>query len=89
VSRHTPNHLRLEGLVTAAAGRGRPGLGGVVGGRGDLQRLAGRLDPEPAPVSVDERHYFFGRPSSSVAKKTDAAFSISLARRSSRFSRSS
>jgi len=37
-------------------------------------------------VGVDERNYFLGRPSSSVAKKTDAALRMSFARRSSRFS---
>jgi transposase InsO family protein len=41
------------------------------------------------PHRVDESDYFFGRPSSSVAKKIDAALRMSLARRSSRFSRSS
>lgn len=57
--------------------------------------MADRLDPpsQPTgvatPVGVDEGDYLFGRPSSSVAKKTDAALRMSLARRSSRFSRSS
>ena len=58
----------------------------VVGGRGDLQGLADRLDPEPLPVSVDERSYFGCRRSSSAPKKIAADFSISFARRSSRFS---
>jgi hypothetical protein len=40
-------------------------------------------------VSVNERDYLGGRGSSSRAKKADAAFKISFARRSSRFSRSS
>jgi hypothetical protein len=39
---------------------------------------------------VDERHHFFpGQSSSAWAKKSDALRKISLARRSSRFSRSS
>src|SRR3954453_13996939 len=50
---------------------------------------ADRLDPEPVPVGVDERHYFLDWRSSSAPKKADAAFKISFARRSSRFSRSS
>ena len=69
------------------------GLIGVVGGRGDpdvafAQHPADRLDPEPVPILVDESHYFPSRGSSSRAKKADAAFKISFARRSSRFSRS-
>jgi hypothetical protein len=48
-----------------------------------------RYDHELAPVFVDERHYLGGRGSSSRAKKAVADFKISLARRSSRFSRSS
>src|SRR5688500_18102751 len=33
----------------------------VVGGRGELQRLTDRLDPEPPPELVDEGHYFLCR----------------------------
>src|SRR5215207_6192167 len=86
---------RHEHRVGERPGRQRPGLGRVVGGGGDLQNLADRLDPPsqptglPRPVGVDEGDYFFGRPSSSVAKKTDAALRMSFARRSSRTSRSS
>ena len=40
-------------------------------------------------MGVDERNYLLGRPSSSVAKKTDAAFKMSFARRSHLTSRSS
>ena len=40
-------------------------------------------------MGVDEGDYLFGRPSSSVAKKTDAALRMSFALRSSLFSRSS
>ena len=74
--------------------RRRAGLGGVVGARGDLhlvlgQHAADRLDPEPVTVVVDERHYHGSRGSSSRAKNEDAANRISLARFSSRTSRSS
>src|SRR5262249_30985182 len=48
--------LHLQLLVAYSAGRGRPGLGGVVGGRGDLQHLADRLDPELVTVGVNEGH---------------------------------
>jgi hypothetical protein len=81
--------------VTLRSGRRRPGRGVVVGGGGDLQSAADRLDPPsqptglPGPVGVDEGDYFLGRPSSSVAKKIDAALRMSFALRSSRFSRSS
>jgi len=55
---------------------------------GDRQQLADRLDPEPVPVGVDEGDHMLGRRSSSAPKKAAADFRISLARRSSRFSRS-
>ena len=42
----------------------RPGLVVVIGGRGELQRLADRLDPEALPVSVDVGSYFACRRSS-------------------------
>src|SRR5262249_47210677 len=61
----------------------------VVGGGGDLQDLAYRLDPELPPVLVDVADHLARRPSSSAAKKADALFRISFARRSSRFSFSS
>src|SRR5690606_5746079 len=72
----------------------RPLLRRPVGVRGDpttvlTQHGADRLDPETVPVVVDERDYFFDWRSSSAPKKADAAFRISLARRSSLFSRSS
>src|SRR6266545_2752911 len=60
----------------------------VVGGRGDRQQLADRLDPEPVLVGVDVGDHLLGRRSSSAAKKAEALLRISLARRSSRFSRS-
>jgi hypothetical protein len=40
-----PPDLGLQLGVAAPAGRGRPVAGGVVGGRGDRQQLADRLDP--------------------------------------------
>src|SRR5437867_6618885 len=56
---------------------------------GDRQLRADRLDPVLGPVGVNERHHHFGRRSSSAwAKKADALRRISLARFSSRFSRS-
>src|SRR5690606_22377964 len=77
------------GLVGARAQRRSPVLGRVVGGRGGLQHLADRLDPEFLPVQVDVGHYLVCGRSSSAAKKADADLRIALARRSSRFSRSS
>src|SRR5438552_5302429 len=62
----------------------------VVDRRGDRQHLADRLDPELLPVAVDEAdHHFARRSSSAFAKYADAKRRISLARRSSKFSRSS
>src|SRR5690606_20517471 len=58
-----------------------------VGGWGQLHNTADGLDPEPIPESVHEHDQLLG-PSSSAAKNAEAAFKISLARRSSRFSRS-
>ena len=63
--------------------RGRPGFGGVVGTWGELQHSADRLDPEAVTVLVDVGDHFLVRPSSSVAKKTDADLRISFARRNS------
>src|SRR5581483_10719587 len=81
--------LELQLLVSELAGRCRPAPCRVVGGWGELQHPADRLDPPPLSVPIDERHYFGSRGSSSRAKKLAAAFRISLALRSSRFSRSS
>ncbi len=61
---------------------------GVVRGRGDLKCLADRVDPPALPVRTDKAHDLGSRGSSSRAKKPAAAFRISLARRSSRLSRS-
>jgi hypothetical protein len=67
----------------------RARLARVVGAGGNLQDLADRLDPERRLVRVDVGDYLVRGRSSSAAKKADADFRISLARRSSRFSRSS
>ncbi len=69
--------------------RWRSGLSVVVGGGGDLQGLADRLDPPSTPtgldvtVGVDEGDYFVRRRSSSAPKKLAAAWRMSFARRSS------
>ena len=61
----------------------------VIGRRGDRQLLANWLDSIFSPMLVDKRDQYFGRRSSSAwAKKADALRRISLARFSSRFSRS-
>lgn len=62
--------------VAARPRRRGPGLGAVVGRRGDRQLTPDRLDPELFAVSVDERdHHRRGR-SSSAAKKAEAALKI-------------
>src|SRR5690606_20963443 len=62
----------------------------VVGRRSDRQYIADRLDSVLLTVLVDELdHHFRRRSSSACAKYADALRRISLARRSSRFSRSS
>jgi hypothetical protein len=58
----------------------------VVRGRRHAQGPADRLDPEAPAVLVDERAHFGRRGSCSPAKNTEAAFKISFARRSSKFS---
>ena len=75
---------------------GLASLTGIVGRRSDRQHSAaaadggGRLDSVVVPVVVDEGHHQRGRRSiSASAKYADALRRISLARRSSRFSRSS
>ena len=83
-----PLDLRLQGLVaTTSSGLGTS-PSGVVGGGGELQRFADRLDSPSVPSGVDVEDYLFVRPSSSVAKKIEASFKIPFARRRSRFSRS-
>src|SRR5690606_25047303 len=62
----------------------------VVGGWSDRQHARDRLDSILLPVLVDEGHHHLClRSSSAWAKKAAAFRRISLARRSSRFSRSS
>ena len=62
----------------------------VVGGRGNRQDIAVRLDPLGAAIVIDKHdHRLNGRSSSGCAKYADALRRISLACRSSRFSRSS
>jgi DNA-binding transcriptional ArsR family regulator len=79
----------LQSLVPKPVRRGRSPAGGIVGGRGDLQRLADRLDPKTGAERVDVAGHLGGRGSSSRAKKAAAVLRISFARLSSRFSRSS
>ena len=75
-----PERLELRSELRVASGSRarRSCLGRPVGRGGDLQRLADRLDPPSTPtgfvtpVGIDEGDYLFGRPSSSVAKKTEA-----------------
>src|SRR5436305_119801 len=69
---------------------GPPGGMGVIGRWGNRQHLADRLDPIRPALIVDERdHGLCRRSSSAWAKYADALRRISLACRSSRFSRSS
>src|SRR5437867_12703004 len=74
----------------AAVGIAPPGAPLVIHRRGNRQHRADRLDPIHVAVSVDEAHHHLARRSSSAcAKYADAFLRISLARRSSKFSRSS
>ena len=98
-----PVHLLVAGLaqpedlgedlrVPHAARRRRPLHGRIIGARGDLPAVlaehpADRLDPEPFLLLADEPHERPSGRSSSAAKKADAAFRISFARRSSATSR--
>src|SRR3546814_9499370 len=60
----------------------------MVGGWGDCQFPADRLDTQILAMDVDERHHHLpGRSSSAIAKYADALRKISLARRSSFTSR--
>ena len=43
-----------------------PGLVLVIGGRGDRQHRADRLDPVRVPIGVDELGHYFGRRSSAA-----------------------
>src|SRR5262249_60614866 len=74
----------------AAVGSAPSGASLVVPRWGNRQHRADRLDPVRVPVRVDEAHHYLARRSSSAcAKYADAFLRISLARRSSKFSRSS
>ena len=90
-----PFDLDAEHDVALDARRCRLRLGaagdvGVVCRRGDRQHLADRLDPVVVAVRIDEAdHGFHRRSSSAWAKYALALRRISLAWRSSRFSRSS
>src|SRR5713101_7050434 len=80
-----------EILVGDSAPRPRPPAGVVIRGRGKCAAQLGelgahRLDPVPVLVLVDEPDDHRSGRSSSAAKKIEAAFSISFARRNSRFS---
>jgi hypothetical protein len=48
-----PGDLDLQLGIAGRTRRGGSAAGGVVGGRGDRQHLADRLDPEPVLVTVD------------------------------------
>src|SRR5690606_34831191 len=89
---------RLPVLVALFPLRGPAAAGVVVGRWGDPAVVLGehpadRLDTPPqtaigaVPVFVDERDYRVNGRSSSAAKKAEAAFKISFARRSSATSR--
>src|SRR5204863_6138743 len=80
---------REQPLVLDRARRAAAARPPVVGGRRHVQGLADRLDPEVLALLVDERAHLGRSGSSSFAKNTLAAFKISFARRSSKFSRRS
>ena len=82
-----PSDVDFELLVAQRPRRRRSTLGGPIRRRGEQQRCADRLDPEATTVLVDEGDHRLG-PSSWAAKKADADFRISFARRNSQFSRS-
>src|SRR4030081_1628844 len=85
LQRHIPPRSRGELLRIGALGDM-----GMVGRGGERQDLADRLHPMSLSVIVDERdHGLYRRSSSAIAKYADALRRISLAWRSSRFSRSS
>src|SRR5690606_38617566 len=92
-----PNASHLVGQHVVSLGALGPQLGArlalrvqPVGGWGDLHHLADRLDPVRTAVFVDEcLHGLKRRSSSAWAKYALALRRISLAWRSSRFSRSS
>src|SRR5690606_22635476 len=91
---HAPDFL-LQGIVAPGTGRPPRGIAPLrcplaVGGWGDRQNPADRLDPILLAMLADEAgHRLNGRSSSAWAKYADALRRISFACRSSRFSRSS
>ena len=70
-----PDDLRFELGITDSALRQRTSDRRVVGGGGELQDPADRLDPELLAVCRDVADYLAGR-SSSAAKKADADFKM-------------
>src|SRR5919198_139645 len=76
-----PPNRHLQLFVADPTGCGWPPDRGVVAARSDLHHPADRLDSPAGPVFGDERHGLGKRGASSRAKKTEAALSISLARR--------
>ncbi len=88
-----PSDHRPQFGITHRPCRRQPGLGGVIRLWGNAKSLGDRLDSPPQQsataifVLVDEPDHFFDWRSSSAPKKADAAFRMSLARRSSAFSR--
>src|SRR5947209_4869095 len=79
---------QLGVALSLSAGIAPASLDLVIGGWGDLERLADRLDPVLVAKGIDHRAHLLGCGSSSRAKKVEAAFRISFALRSSRTSRS-
>jgi hypothetical protein len=74
--------LRTDGGIADRPRRGWSRLGVVVGGGGDLELLADRLDPPSTPIGRavpmgDEGGYFVPRRSSSAPKKVAAAYRTS------------
>ena len=90
-----PTDLFDEHLVTDRSGRCRALLRGTVAARGEeptfrrAQDAADGLDPEVIAMPIDEGDHFVVGWSSSLAKNTEAALRISLARRDSASSRRS
>ena len=77
------------GSPASSIGMRLTGLVSKLRGRGNRYDLADRLDPIRPALRVDEGHHHLGRRSSSAcAKYADAFRRMSLARRSSRISRS-
>src|SRR6056297_270485 len=83
-------HSVLLCAIRSKLGIARDSSMAMEGRWGNLQNTGDRLDPENLAMLFDEgNHLRNGRSSSAWAKYADAFFRISLAVRSSRFSRSS